>query len=119
MPRDRAIAVNAMDAMDAMSAPWLFLPSYRKLVTKYTACWQVIKGRDGNGYLTAISHGLTDAKRAITKGSLVLTGDRKLAGSVQGWLGLSAVASLVKRGEVRLLDERLRSVVLQGLCRTA
>jgi DNA-binding HxlR family transcriptional regulator len=56
--------------------------------------------------LTAIWLGITDAKRAITKGSLVLTGDRQLAGSMQGWLGLSPVASLAKRGGVRLLDER-------------
>jgi DNA-binding HxlR family transcriptional regulator len=56
--------------------------------------------------LTAIWLGITDAKRAITKGSLVLTGNRQLAGSMQGWLGLSPVASLAKRGGVRLWDER-------------
>jgi DNA-binding HxlR family transcriptional regulator len=55
--------------------------------------------------LTAIWHGITDTKRAITRGLLVLIGNRQLAGSMQSWLGLSPVVSLAKRGGVRLLDE--------------
>jgi DNA-binding HxlR family transcriptional regulator len=51
--------------------------------------------------LTAVWLGLSDVKREIAKGSLIVTGNREMAGSMQGWLGLSPVAQVSKRGGIR------------------
>jgi len=65
-------------------------------------------GRDPDLYvltdvrtLTAIWLGLSLARDEVDKGSLVLTGDRRLADTLQGWLGLSPVSGVPKRGGVR------------------
>jgi DNA-binding HxlR family transcriptional regulator len=52
--------------------------------------------------LTAIWLGFSSPKQAMASGSLVVSGDRRWADTMQDWLGRSPVAGLSKRGSIRL-----------------
>ena len=51
--------------------------------------------------LTEIWLGMTTTKKAIARGSLVVTGDRRWGETMDAWLGRSPVAGVPKRGGVR------------------